>query len=201
MVFGPKTGAAELFRSGSGMKFNLLLSAGLCALGLAGCGAVNDVAGTFISAGAKPLEVSADVFAAPVACPPMELRSNTFLIRRFERGREDQSDGLLYQATIEDWANSCTREDDGQRRIKLGLSGSLTPGPAWKGGQVLLPLRVAIVTSSDPDSRPIASEVLTVPVTLASGGPAEKWTLIEEKFVIGQDRSSKIVFGFDEGGR
>ena len=72
----------------------------------------------------------------------MQLKSNTFLIRNFVRGKDRTSlEGLLYQATVEDWANDLhAGTDGGGRRIKLGFSGDVTPGPAWKGGEVVLPI-------------------------------------------------------------
>lgn len=191
----------SVFQALQHIHLKTVVSIGLAGAVLAGCGGASNVAETVISGGREPIQVSPDTFAPPVPCPPMELKSNTFLIRKYERGKDNQRDALLYQATIEDWANSCTREGTDQRRIKLGFSGDVTPGPAWKGGEVVLPLRVAVITSSDPSVKPTVSEILPVPVTLSDGGPAEKWTLIEEKFVIDQSRSAKIVFGFDEGRR
>lgn len=182
-------------------KLKTWLAAGLCASVLAGCGGGADsVAGKIITGGQEPIEVSPETFAPPVPCPPMELRSNTFLIRSYERGKQDQAEGLLYQATVEEWANSCTRQADGQRLMKVGFSGDVTPGPAWKGGEVKLPLRVAIVPGG-ADAKPLSSEILTVPVTLGEGAPAEKWTLVQETFTIPQGSSVKVVFGFDAGRR
>lgn len=189
------------FQALANVKLKTCLSAGICAAVLAGCGGGADsVAGKIISGGQEPIEVSPATFAPPVPCPPLELKSNTFLIRNYERGKQDESEGLLYQATVEDWANSCTQEADGGRRMKIGLSGDVTPGPAWKGGEVKLPLRVSVVPGGS-GAEPLSSEVLTVPVTLTEGAPAEKWTLIEDKFTIPQGASVKVVFGFEEGRR
>jgi len=181
-------------------KLKTFLAAGVCAATLAGCGAGSDVASTIISGGQEPIEVSPETFAPPVPCPPMQLNSGTFLIRNYVRGKQDQQEGLLYQATIEDWANTCTSQADGQRLMKIGFSGDATPGPAWKGGEIKLPIRVAIVPGG-ADAKPLSSEILTVPVTLAEAAPAEKWTIVEESFTIPQGASVKVVFGFDEGRR
>lgn len=183
------------------VKLKTILTAGLCAATLAGCGGGSDsIASKIITGGQEPIEVSPATFAPPVPCPSMELKSNAYLIRNYVRGKEDESEGLLYQATVEDWANSCTQQADGQRLMKVGLSGDVTPGPAWKGGEIVLPLRVAIVPGGT-GAKPLSSEVLTIPVTLGESAPAEKWTLIEEKFTIPQGQSVKVVFGFDEGRR
>ncbi len=189
------------FQALANVKLKTALSAGICAAVLVGCGGGADsVAGKIISGGQEPIEVSPATFAPPVPCPPMELKSNTFLIRDYARGKQDEAEGLLYQATVEDWANSCTQEADGSRRMKIGLSGDVTPGPAWKGGEVKLPLRVAVVPGG-ADAEPLSSEVLTVPVTLNEAAPAEKWTLFEDKFSIPHGASVMVVFGFDVGRR
>lgn len=181
-------------------KIEAFLALGFSALVLGGCGGADGVAGKIISGGQKPIEVSPETFAPPVACPPMQLKSNTYLIRKFVRGKEDEAEALLYQATVKDWANTCSKEGVEQRRIKLGFSGSVTPGPAWKGGEIVLPLRVEILPVAEGE-KPIVSELLQIPVSLAAGAPSEDWTLIENKFVIGQNQGASISFGFDEGRR
>lgn len=183
------------------VKLKTIVTTGLCAVTLAGCGGGSDsIAGKIITGGQEPIEVSPATFAPPVPCPPMELKSNTYLIRNYVRGKEGQAEGLLFQATIEDWANSCTQQADGQRLMKVGLSGDVTPGPAWKGGEISLPLQVAIVPGGS-GAKPLNSEVLKVAVNIGQGAPAEKWTLIDESLTIPQGESVKVVFGFEEGRR
>lgn len=178
-----------------------MLTAGLCAAALSGCGAGSDsVAGKIISGGQQPIEISPDTFAPPVSCPPMQLKTNTYLIMKYARGKEDQPEGLLYQATVEDWANTCTESAGGERQMKVGFSGTVTPGPAWPGGEVILPLRVAIVPGGS-GAKPLFSEILKVPVTLGAGAPSEKWTLIEENITVPVAENLRVVFGFDEGRR
>ncbi|MEP3048583.1 MAG: hypothetical protein ABJL55_14700 [Roseibium sp.] len=181
-------------------KTGTFLAVGFGALMLGGCGGADGIAGKVISGGQEPIEISPETFAAPVSCPPMRLKTNTYLIRKFERGKEDEADALLYQATLKDWANTCSREGTGQRRIKLGFSGSVTPGPAWKGGEIVLPLRVEVLPVEDGE-KPIVSELLQIPVSLGAGSPKEDWTLIENKYVIEQNQGASISFGFEEGRR
>ncbi|WP_428641773.1 hypothetical protein [Roseibium sp.] len=188
------------FQAVTDRKLRTFFAVGVCALALAGCGGGADsVAGKIISGGQKPIEISPETFAPPVSCPPLQLKSNTYLIMKYARGKQDDPDALLYQATVEDWAVTCTEEAGGGRRMKLGFSGDVTPGPAWKGGEVALPLRVAITPGEE--AKPLTSEVLKIPVTMAEGAPSQKWTLIEEKFTIPAGASVKVVFGFDEGRR
>ncbi|TWI87633.1 hypothetical protein JM93_02200 [Roseibium hamelinense] len=182
------------------LKKAIVAVAALSCLSLAACGSSSELAGNVISGGKGPIEVNPDAFSTPVYCPPIQLQTNTYLIMKYERGRDNEPEGLLYQATLSDWARSCTKDSTDQTRIKLGLSGSVTPGPAWKGGEVVLPIRVAVITGAG-DEKPLISELLTVPVTIGAGAPAENWTLIEDKFVVPRDQEMKVVFGFDEGRR
>ena len=185
----------------SGKTLKTVLAVGLSAAALAGCmSAADGVAGKVISGGQQPIEISPETFAPPVPCPALQLQSNTYLIRKYVRGKDNDPQGLLYQATVKDWANTCTQQPDGSRRMKLGLSGDVTSGPAWKGGEVVLPMRVAIVPGGS-GAKPLSSEVLKIPVTLGADSPSETWTLIEEKFTIPAGADAKVVFGFDEGRR
>ena len=151
-----------------------------------------------LTSGQGPIEVDPDAFAKDIYCPPIQLQSNTYLITKYARGKEDDPKSLLYQASVEEWARSCKREGDAQTRIKIGLSGHVTPGPAWGGGEVVLPVRVAII-SPEEGTPPLSSELFSIPVTLGSGQPSEVWTLIEDKFIVPRNQPFKVVFGFDEG--
>ncbi|PVB63056.1 hypothetical protein [Labrenzia sp. 011] len=188
------------FQAVTTTKLKMVLAAGICAAVLGGCGGADSVAGKIIAGGQEPIEISPETFAPPVPCPPMQLKLNTYLIMKYVRGKENDPEGLLYQATLEEWANTCTQEADGKRRMKLGFSGDVTSGPAWKGGEVILPLRVAIMPGGS-DAKPLVSEVLKIPVTVGAGSPSETWTLIENKFTVAPDQGVKVVFGFDDGGR
>ncbi|WP_299811113.1 hypothetical protein [uncultured Roseibium sp.] len=188
------------FQAVTKMKLKTAFAICIGAAALGGCGGAESVAGKIITGGQEPIEISPETFAPPVPCPPMQLKLNTYLIMKYVRGKENEPDGLLYQATVEDWANTCTQGPDGRRQMKLGFSGDVTSGPAWKGGEVILPLRVAIVPGGT-DAKPLVSEVLKIPVTVGAGSPSETWTLIEDKFTVAPDQSVKVVFGFDDGGR
>ncbi len=174
------------------------LSVGLCAVFLAGCGSTTDLAGDVISGGVEPVQVSPDTFAPPVTCPPLRLKNGTHLIRKFERNKEGDRNGLIYQALIEEWAASCSLEGEG-RRIKLGIAGDVTPGPAWKGGDIVLPVRVTIPASNDPKEKPLVSELLQIPVSITATGGGQQWSLVEEKFVIPSNQGRMIEIGFDDG--
>ncbi|WP_417666736.1 hypothetical protein [Roseibium sp.] len=153
------------------------------------------------TSGKGPIKVAPDTFAADVYCPPIQMLPGTHLIMKFARRKEEAPENLLYQATIDEWARECSREGTDQTRIKIGLSGDVTPGPAWTGGEVALPVRVAIIPAGTEDAKPIFSEVMAVPVTIGEGQPSEAWTLIEDNILVPRNQPMKIVFGYDEGKR
>lgn len=185
----------------TGTNLKAIVAASLLAAAVGGCGGVGDgVARKVISGGQEPIEISAATFAPPVPCPSLQLQTNTYLIMKYARGKDNDPSGLIYQATLDDWANTCTQEADGSRRMKLGLSGNVTSGPLWKGGEVVLPVRIALVPPGS-GTKPLSSEVVRVPVTLGAEAPSESWTLIENKFTIPAGQSVKVVFGFDDTGR
>lgn len=172
--------------------------AGSGAAGQAQSGNTRGTLATIVAGGQQPIQVDPDAFATKVYCPPIQLKPDTYLISKYARGKENEPEGLLYQAAVQEWARSCTREGADQTRIKIGFSGHVTPGPAWKGGEVDLPIRVAILPPEEGEA-PIVSELLAVPVTIGEGQPSEAWTLVENKFLVPQNKQMKIVFGFDEG--
>ena len=157
--------------------------------------------GDIVTSGRGPIEVSPDAFAAEVYCPPIQLQPGTHLIMKFEQRSEEQPQNLLYQAKIDEWARSCTREGTDQTRIKIGVSGDATTGPAWQGGEVFLPVRVAILPTGDDDAKPLYSEILDVPLTIGAGQPSEAWTVIEDKFLVARNQPMRIIVGYDEGSR
>ena len=156
------------------------------------------IVGSILTSGQGPIEVNPDAFASEIYCPPLKPRLNTYLIMKYERGHDDDPKHLLYQATLDEWARECTRDGTAQTRIKLGLSGNVTPGPAWKGGEIVLPIRVAILPSGESD-KPLQSDLVSVPVTVGQGAPAEGWTMVENKYVVPRNTELMVVFGFDEG--
>ncbi|GGB52228.1 hypothetical protein GCM10011316_25290 [Roseibium aquae] len=144
--------------------------------------------------------MDASAFAAQVYCPPIRMQGNTTFIREYQRGKENDPSALLYQLTIQDWARSCTGEGASDTRIKVGVSGGVTPGPAWKGGEVIVPIRVAVLSETEGE-KPYYSEMFNIPVTIGEGAPSETWALIEDKFIVPRNVAADIRFGFDEGPR
>ncbi|MDD7911283.1 MULTISPECIES: hypothetical protein [Pseudovibrio] len=179
-----------------------VVSAGLAACGVMGGG--DDELESASSAGPAPAaqnenmpDVDFSVFNVSDFCPRLEPLNGTTIIQEYARGKQDDPRGLRYQATLVEWARTCSDAQD-QASMKLGLAGRVTPGPAWKGGELLLPIRVAIVSSGDDEEKTVYSNLFRVPVTLGEGSPSEGWTLVEEGIVLPDEPGYKVIFGFDE---
>lgn len=176
---------------------------------VAGCGLTGDdtssstpssgtgsVVTSIVTTGQGPIKVDPRTFEQQPNCPRLELRSETFLIMKYEKGKQDDPRHLLYQASVENWARECIRVGD-QVQVKIGLSGRVTPGPVWPGGEIVLPLRVSLISGSS-DDKPLRSELFSIPVTVGSGAPAEIWTLVDESFTVSSEPGQRVIFGFDE---
>ena len=181
-------------------------------LALAGCGSGigdygNDIAKTVISGNAADQSVIDTVdprtFEREVACPPIAVEDGRYIVMRYKARNENNPEALLYQANLEKWARRCTRTADGVK-MTLGVSGRVTPGPAWEGGELFLPIRMAFVGADEDDSkrgRKPRGQVYNVPVTLGAGAPAEQWALVEEGIAVPQNASVKAQIALDEPGK
>ncbi|WP_349359663.1 hypothetical protein [Stappia sp.] len=174
------------------------------ALAVAGCGAVggigDETAKTVISGNAatrSAVDVDPEVFRQDVPCPALEVEDGRYIVMVYERGREDDPRALRYQATVEKWANRCSRTASGVA-MTLGVSGRATPGPAWGGGELVLPLRLTLEPTGDGKPQTIN---LPVPVTLGEGAPAEQWAVVEEGIAVSDSGSVRAVIALDESRR
>lgn len=178
-------------------------------LAVAGCGGDisgvgDDVAKTVISGNASDKSVvegiNPDTFRREVPCPPLEVEPGHYLLMIHDRGKDDDPKALRYQANIENWARRCVRDGGDGVLMTVGVSGRVTPGPAWQGGEVMLPIRLSIVNTAPDGPKPVVRQ-LSVPVTLGAGSPAEQWALVEENVAIPQTASTKVQIALDEKGK
>ena len=91
-------------------------------------------------------------------------------------------------------------EPDRYLLMTVGVSGRVTPGPAWPGGEILLPLRISVSDTDAAKAKPQVRQ-LSIPVTLGAGAPAEQWALVEENVSIPQGGSAKVQIALDEKGK
>lgn len=168
---------------------------------LAGCGSImssdSDLEASSSTAPATEKTFDLSVLQAPAMCPTLQELSGTTILTKYARGKEKEPANLSYQAVITDWARTCKRAGK-DSAMKLGIAGTITPGPTWKGGEVLLPIRVAVTKDVDGEDKTVYSKLFNVPVTLGSGSPSATWAFVEENIILPNEQGHNVVFGFDE---
>ncbi|WP_068080902.1 hypothetical protein [Polycladidibacter stylochi] len=186
-------------------KHGIITLVSLLVLSLTGCGGITSSDGEFTQHTSSPAETEkqitpedvAQIFAPPVQCPKLEALTGTQLLEKYPRRKQGDQTALLYQANISDSAATC-KASQGQVVVKLGLAGRITPGPGWKGGSLQLPVRVAVVKSSNEKSKPVYSNLFKVNATIEAGSPSQAWVLVEENITIPTEGGMKLIFGFDD---
>ncbi len=171
------------------------------AASLAGCGSFmssdNELEASSENPPATERTLDLSVLQAPVLCPALEELSGTTILTVYPRGKDKIPENLSYQAIIKDWARTCKKSGQNSA-MKLGIAGNITPGPTWKGGEILLPVRVAVTQEVDSGEKTIYSKLFSVPVTLGAGSPSATWAFVEDNITLPNKPGQNVVFGFDE---
>jgi hypothetical protein len=131
-------------------------------------------------------------------CPELRVIDGAELVRRYERGHEEDPDYIIWQASFGRTARECLWDLQGGLTLKIGVSGRVIAGP--KGGPaatVAVPLKIAIVKHRE---KVLATEAFSQDVVLPAQG-ASVFTQVKEILVPspGQDRDYIIYVGFDTG--
>lgn len=146
----------------------------------------------------SPDEIDVRRYLGPNYCPEIRVLSGAELMRRYERGYEDDPDYIIWQASVGKTARECLFDLQGGLTLKVGISGRVIAGP--KGGSaatVSIPLKIAVVKYREAV---LATEVLSQDVALPAQG-ATVFTQVKDILVPspGQDRDYVIYVGFDIG--
>ena len=184
--------------------------AGLVAVSLTACAGVKlpgfgkrsaEPGGTPVAAGdpANPDEIDIRRYLGPDYCPDLRVREGTEMLRRFERGKEDDSDSIIWQASIGETARECLYDQQGNLILRIGVSGRVLTGPKGGPGAVNLPLRIAVVKYQEAV---LYSDLKQLAITI----PATNSTVFRNVYEItvpspGRDRDYLIYVGFDEDGK
>jgi hypothetical protein len=86
--------------------------------------------------------------------------------------------------------------------MKIGVQGRLIVGPAGGPGDVVVPLRIAVVRETTGGSQTVTTKLIRIPVSVGPGAPFSDFTHIEEGFAFPMPSPAAIedytVFiGFD----
>lgn len=131
-------------------------------------------------------------------CPELRVINGAELVRRYERGHEEDPHYIIWQASFGKTARECLWDLQGGLTLKVGVSGRVIAGP--KGGpaaNVTVPLKIAIVKHRE---KVVTTETFSQDVALPAQG-ASVFTQVKQILVPspGQDRDYIIYVGFDTG--
>jgi hypothetical protein len=186
------------------------LAACLVAISLSACTSIKlpgfgkrsvEPGGTLLAAGAPANPDAIDIrrYLGPDYCPDLRVREGTEMLRRYERGKEDDTGSLIWQASIGDTARECLYDPQGNVTIRIGVSGRVLAGPKGGPGVVNVPLRIVVVKYGEAV---LYSELKPLAVTI----PASNSTVFRNVYEAtvpspGRDRDYLIYVGFDEDGK
>jgi hypothetical protein len=163
------------------------------------------VSGFFGSASAKdPQQVENSQVAQD--CPLINIRQGASTLKIGTTGTVASGDSddngamaLKYQGTFVRAARECALVA-GQLVMKVGVEGRVIIGPAGGPGQVVVPLRIAVVQETTKGTKPIVTKFIQIPVTVASATDNPTFTHVEEglSFPMPRDLDDYVVYiGFD----
>jgi len=144
-------------------------------------------------------EIDVRRYLGPDYCPDLRVREGTEMVRRYERGQQDDSGSLIWQASIGDTARECLYDLEGNLTIRIGVSGRVLSGPKGGPGTVNVPLRIAVVKYEEAV---LYSELKQLAITIPASNSAVFRNVYEATVPSpGRDRDYLIYVGFDEGGK
>ena len=186
------------------------LVVGLVALSLAACTSVRlpgfgkrsaEAGGTAVAAGAPANADEIDIrrFLGPDYCPELRVREGTEVLRRYERGQEDEPGSIIWQASIGETARECLYDQQNNLILRIGVSGRVLAGPKGGPGVVNLALRIAVVKNQKVV---LYSELKPLAITI----PPQNSTVFRNVYEVavpspGRERNYLIYVGFDEDGK
>ena len=139
-------------------------------------------------------------------CPLIDIRQGASTLKIGTTGTvasgESDDNGamaLKYQGTFVRAARECALVA-GQLVMKIGVEGRIIVGPAGGPGQVVVPLRIAVVQETTKGTQPIVTKFIQIPVTVASSTDNPTFTHVEEglSFPMPRNLDDYVVYiGFD----
>jgi hypothetical protein len=114
-------------------------------------------------------EIDVRRYLGPNYCPELRIYPNAEVVRRFERGHDNEVGHVVWQASIGKTARECLYEVDGRLTLKVGVSGRVISGPKGGAASVAVPLRLAVVKYKE---KVLASESYQVEVAIPPQGSA-----------------------------
>lgn len=128
-------------------------------------------------------------------CPSITLLEGTAFLSKYDKGGQDDPAQLVYQGTVTDTTRAC-KYNNGTLSMEVAASYRVVPGPKFKGGNVSLPIRVAVVEGD----KTVYSK-LHRPTVNISGNNAAQFVLNDNSISmpIPARQNVRVFIGFDEG--
>lgn len=167
-------------------------------LAAAGCQS-SDGGGILGFGGRKAEEAPREVITADVLrayCPRVSLRSGTAFYNTYEKGGEEDSSRIVYQASIADVTRACTVTGD-VMTMTVAAAGKVVPGPKARDGAISMPIRVVVMRGDEI----LYSELQQHSVQIAANSPATQFLYNNPNvsFPAPTARNVQVFVGYDEG--
>lgn len=129
-------------------------------------------------------------------CPRVELRDGTAFYNTYLRGKEEDPDSVIYQASIAEVTRACNYSG-GSLTMTVAAAGRVVPGPQAKAGTITMPIRVAVVQGDSV----LYSQLHRYPIQVSEGIGATQFVFNDPAVVIPapQTRNVTVFVGYDEG--
>jgi hypothetical protein len=136
-------------------------------------------------------------YIGPDYCPELRVLKGAEILRRYEKGHDDDAKFVIWQASIGKTARECLFDLQGGMTLKVGISGRAIAGPKGGATTVTVPLKIAVVKYQESV---LATQAFSIDAAIPAEG-ATTFTEVREILVPspGRDRDYIIYVGLDVG--
>ncbi|MGA3138126.1 MAG: hypothetical protein ABSD09_04520 [Xanthobacteraceae bacterium] len=142
--------------------------------GFSGTGSFTDF---FAGSSAKGAQTAA-TGQGGVTCPPLDVRQGASTLTVSPAG-DSSAMSIRYQGAFVRMARNCTVAD-GNMTMRIGIEGRVVVGPTGGPGEVVVPLRIAVVQETPGGTKPVTTKFIRIPVTLEAGDSRKLFAHVEE---------------------
>jgi len=141
--------------------------------------------------------VTAQGAVAPVvqgACPQIFMRDQDAIFRTYAKGKKDDPQQIVFQASFGDYTRQCTLNDTNLTMTVVAQLRLIT-GPAGTPGSVTLPIRISVLDGETV----LYSEVTNFPTQIPPGAPGAQVIFRKDgiKMPAGAGALVRVNIGFD----
>ena len=129
-------------------------------------------------------------------CPSVSLRDGMAFFNTYEKGGDKDPERVIYQAALTDTTRSC-QYGNGTLTMDIAGAGKVVPGPKYKTGTIVMPIRVAIRQGDQV----VYSKLHKQRVSITNPDTATQFVFNDKGVTIPMPdkQNVQIFIGFDEG--